>query len=195
MEAQPLVSIIMPCHNMERFVAKTIESVLRQNYPYWELLIVDDASTDGTVSLINSICRQDYRIHIDANTEYSGVATARNRAIQQAQGRFLAFLDADDLWHHEKLERQLRFMTMKDIGFSYTAYDCIDEDGAFLERQVHTIGKVDYDKYLKNTIIGCSTVMLDRDKVGEVVVPNYRTSQDAATWLVLIFPKRAAGQS
>ena len=108
MENQPLVSVIVPCYNMEKFIAHTIESVLRQTYTHWELLIVDDASTDRTVSLVNSLCGQDYRIHVDVNTEHSGVATARNRAIQKAQGRFLAFLDADDLWHHEKLERQLQ---------------------------------------------------------------------------------------
>lgn len=186
MENQPLVSVIVPCYNMEKFIAHTIESVLRQTYTHWELLIVDDASTDRTVSLVNSLCGQDYRIHVDVNTEHSGVATARNHAIQKAQGRFLAFLDADDLWHHEKLERQLQYMISKHIGFCYTAYDCIDEDDNYLERQIRTIGKVDYNKYLRNTIIGCSTVMIDRDIVGEVKVPNYRTSQDTATWLRLL---------
>ena len=186
MENQPLVSVIMPCYNMEKFIAYTIESVQRQTYTHWELLIVDDASTDKTVSLVNSLCGQDYRIRVDVNTEHSGVATARNRAIQKAQGRFLAFLDADDLWHHEKLERQLQYMISKHIGFCYTAYDCIDEDDNYLARQIRTIGKVDYNKYLRNTIIGCSTVMIDRDIVGEVTVPNFRTSQDTATWLRLL---------
>ncbi len=186
MEAQPLVSIIMPCYNVERFVAKTIESVVRQTYPRWELLVVDDASTDGSVGLIQDLCGLDYRVHIAQNATHSGVATARNQAIRMAQGRFLAFLDADDVWHREKLERQLEYMMAKNIGFCYTAYDCINEDDILLERQIHTIGRVDYGKYLRNTIIGCSTVILDRNIVGEVVVPDYRTSQDTATWLNLM---------
>ena len=186
MENQPLVSVIMPCYNMVSYVSDSIKSVIAQTYPHWELLIVDDASTDHTVELINNLCRDNFRIHIDANTEHSGVAAARNQAIQSAQGRFLAFLDADDLWHSKKLEMQLQYMISKNIGFCYTAYDCINEDNIYMKRQIHTIGKVDYNKYLKNTIIGCSTVMLDRDIVGEVMVPNYRTSQDTATWLRLL---------
>lgn len=181
-----MVSVIMPCYNMESYVADSIASVQRQTYPHWELLIVDDASTDGTVETVKKLAEQDEKIHFVVKNEHSGIADTRNQCIQMAQGRFLAFLDADDVWHREKLERQLEYMMAKNIGFCYTAYDCIREDDILLERQIHTIGRVDYGKYLRNTIIGCSTVMLDRNIVGEVVVPDYRTSQDTATWLNLM---------
>lgn len=186
MESQPLVSVIMPCYNMERFIAYTIESVQRQTYSHWELLIVDDASTDGTVEVVKSHQNQDDRICLFVKPKHSGIADSRNQCIKMAQGRFLAFLDSDDLWHSEKLEKQLQFMTERNIGFSYSSYDCVDETGNFLKKNVNAAGDLDYDAYLRNTIIGCSTVMLDKTIVGEVVVPNFRTSEDTATWLNIL---------
>ena len=186
MECQPLVSVIMPCYNMENFIAHTIESVQRQTYPHWELLIVDDASTDQTAEIVKSYQNQDDRIQFIIKSQHSGIADTRNQCIQMAQGRYLAFLDSDDLWHPEKLERQLQFMTQRNIGFSYSSYDCIDETGKPLGKTVTAIDNLDHDVYMHNTIIGCSTVMLDRTIVGEVVVPNFRTSEDTATWLNLL---------
>ena len=119
MENQPLVSVIMPCYNMEKYIADSIESVKQQTYPYWELLIVDDASTDGTVAIVEKYCQQDHRIRCTIKTKHSGIATARNQCIKMAQGQYLAFLDADDIWHPKKLEIQLLFMVEKKAGFSY----------------------------------------------------------------------------
>ena len=186
MENQPLVSVIMPCYNMEKFIAYTIESVQRQTYPHWELLIVDDASTDGTADIIKSHQNQDNRINLIVKPKHSGIADTRNQCLKMAKGHFLAFLDSDDLWHPEKLEQQLQFMTERNIGFSYSSYDCVDENGNPLEKTVKAAGDLDYDAYLRNTIIGCSTVMLDKTIVGEVVVPNFRTSEDTATWLNIL---------
>ena len=185
-EHQPLVSVIMPCYNMERFIADTIRSVIHQTFADWELLIVDDASTDGTVALAQSLAQQDERIVFSANSEHAGIAPTRNSCIKKAKGRFLAFLDADDIWHPEKLERQLHFMLDHHIGFSYSSYDLIDESGKPMEKTIKTAGDLDYKAYLRNTIIGCSTVMVDTDLVGPVVVPNFRTSEDAATWLNIL---------
>ena len=159
MENQPLVSVIMPCYNMEKYIADSIESVKQQTYPYWELLIVDDASTDGTVAIIEKYCQQDHRIHCTVKPKHSGIADSRNQCLKMAQGQYLAFLDADDIWHPKKLEIQLLFMAEKRAGFSYSAYDCIDEDGQPLNKIVKTAGNLDYDAYLQNTIIGCSTVI------------------------------------
>ena len=186
MENQPLVSVIVPCYNMEKYIAFTIESVQRQTYPHWELLIVDDASTDGTAEIVKSHQNQDERIQFFVKPQHSGIADTRNQCLNMAKGRFLAFLDSDDLWHPEKIEKQLQFMTEKNIGFSYSSYDCVDEAGKTLENTVKAIGNLDYEAYLSNTIIGCSTVMLDKNIVGEVVVPNFRTSEDTATWLNIL---------
>ena len=186
MESQPLVSVIMPCYNMEKFIAYTIQSVQGQTYPHWELCIVDDASTDETATIVRSFCDQDDRIHFVVKPKHSGIADTRNQCLNMAKGRFLAFLDSDDMWHPEKLEKQLQFMTDRNIGFSYSSYDCVDEAGKTLNKIVKTAGDLNYDTYLRNTIIGCSTVMLDKTVVGEVIVPNFRTSEDTATWLNIL---------
>lgn len=186
MENQPLVSVIMPCYNMEKYIAATIHSVQQQTCPHWELLIVDDASTDGTADIVRSHQIQDDRIHFVVKPKHSGIADTRNQCISMAKGRFLAFLDADDLWHPEKLEQQLQFMKERNIGFSYSSYDCVDEEGKPLEKMVKSAGNLDYDVYLHNTIIGCSTVMIDTTIIGNVFVPNFRTSEDTATWLNIL---------
>ena len=186
MESQPLVSVIMPCYNMESYVADSIASVQQQTYPHWELLIVDDASTDKTVEIVKTLAGQDEKIRFVVKPQHSGIADTRNQCIEMAQGRFLAFLDADDIWHPEKIETQLQTMLDKQVGFTYTTYDWIDEDGHMLNKIINTIGNLDYKKYLRNTIIGCSTVMVDTDIVGKVVVPNFRTSEDTATWLSIL---------
>ena len=186
MESQPLVSVIMPCYNMERFIAESIRSVIQQTYQNWELLIVDDASTDGTTDIIQSLCKQDNRIHLQVKPKHSGIADSRNRCIRMAKGHFLAFLDADDVWFPNKLEHQLQFMTGHNVGFSYSTYKCIDEESCDLGKIVKATENLDYEAYLRNTIIGCSTVMVDTKKVGNVVVPNFRTSEDTATWLNIL---------
>ena len=186
METQPLVSVIMPCYNMEKYLPATIASVQRQTFPDWELIVVDDISSDKTPAVLQDNGSQDPRIRWVVQEEHSGIASARNRAIQMAQGRFLAFLDADDLWQPEKLERQLAFMQERDIAFSYSSYDCVDEDGRHLNKTVKATEDMDYEAYLRNTIIGCSTVMIDTLKVESVVVPDFRTSEDTATWLDIL---------
>ena len=186
MESQPLVSVIMPCYNMEKYISETIASVQRQTYPHWELLIVDDASTDNTAKLVEKLQKQDERIHFFRKPEHSGIADTRNECIQKAQSQFMAFLDADDVWYPEKLEKQLSFMIENKVGFTYSAYDWIDENGNALNKRISTIGDLDYEAYLRNTIIGCSTVMVNKNIVGKVVVPNFRTSEDTATWLDIL---------
>ncbi len=176
----------MPCYNMESYVADSIASVQQQTYPHWELLIVDDASTDRTVEIVKTLAEQDEKIRFVVKPQHSGIADTRNQCIEMAQGRFLAFLDADDIWHPEKIETQLQYMLDNQVGFTYTTYDWIDEDGHTLNKFINTIGNLDYKKYLRNTIIGCSTVMVDTNLVGKVSVPRFRTSEDTATWLDIL---------
>lgn len=186
METRPLVSVIMPCYNMERFIAESMDSVRQQTFPHWELLIVDDHSTDHTVDQIKPYTEQDERIKLLVKDHHSGIADSRNQAIRMAQGRFLAFLDADDLWHPEKLEVQLDFMKRRSVGFSYSSYECVDENSIPKGKVVMAVNDLKYESYLRNTVIGCSTVMIDRTLVGEVTVPDFRTSEDTATWLTLL---------
>lgn len=183
---QPLVSVIMPCYNMEKFLPDTIASVTRQTFHDWELIIVDDASTDQTAAVFQQAGEQNQQIRWATKTEHTGIADTRNQCISMAKGRYLAFLDADDLWHPDKLQRQLQFMQERQVGFSYSSYDLIDEEGKPLGKTIRAAGDLDYKAYLHNTIIGCSTVMLDTEKVGQVTVPHFRTSEDTATWLVLL---------
>lgn len=183
---KPTVSVIMPCYNMEKFIAHSIQSVRNQSFTNWELIIVDDASTDKTVDKVKPFCEQDERVKLFVKTQHSGIADSRNQALAAAKGRYLAFLDADDIWHPNKLERQLAFMQENKVAFSYSAYELIDEEGQPLQKTIATAGNLNHDAYLRNTIIGCSTVIVDKEKVGEVTVPDFRTSEDTATWLNIL---------
>ena len=186
MEVAPLISVIMPCYEMEKFIASSIRSVCNQTFSNWELLIVDDASTDKTVEIVQRFQESDSRIRFAAKSTHTGIAATRNQAIGMAKGQYLAFLDADDVWHSKKLEKQLAFMRSKHIGFSYSAYNLIDEEGNELGKTIQTAGDLNYNDYLHNTIIGCSTVMADTNITGHVVVPDFRTSEDTATWLNIL---------
>lgn len=178
-----LVSIIMPCYNAEHYISQSIESVLAQTYQNWELLITDDGSIDHSLDVIKEYCKKDNRIILAGFGKHQGTASARNVSIEAAKGRFVAFLDSDDLWYPEKLQKQIQFMLDNDVAFSYTCYEIIDESGKPTNKVIKDAGVVDYEKYLKNTIIGCGTVVLDKEKVGDFRAPNIRTSQDMALWL------------
>ena len=181
-----LVSIITPSYNSERFINECICSVLEQTYTNWELLIVDDASEDGSKQLINSFTEKDSRISshfLDINV---GAAEARNVAISKATGRYIAFLDIDDVWKKEKLTEQIDFMKNHDIAFSFSSYQPISEDGSQIFKEIEAPLIMDYNLFLKNTIIGCLTVVLDKHKIGDFKMPNLRTSQDMALWLSIM---------
>ncbi|ENH96578.1 teichuronic acid biosynthesis protein [Gracilibacillus halophilus YIM-C55.5] len=179
-----LISVITPTYNSEAFIEKTMESVRQQTYSNWEMVIVDDGSTDDTISIIQKYQEQDERIKFIQLTENQGAAIARNTAIEHAKGRFIAFLDSDDQWMPEKLEEQLAFMQENDIAFSYTGYQELYED----EEKGNVITapqKADYPQLLKNCVIGCLTVIIDRYKTGKLQMVNIRSRQDYALWLEL----------
>lgn len=181
-----LVSIVMPSYNSSCYIADAIYSVMKQTYISWELLITDDASTDDTVNMVETFIEQDSRIRLFRLEKNSGVATARNFSIQHAKGQFIAFLDSDDVWHPEKLEKQLRFMKEHQYSFTFTAYQLMSHNGEMLDKIINTPESIDYKHYLKNTIIGCLTVMLDREQLGNFLFPNLKTSQDMALWLTIL---------
>nr|WP_163969775.1 glycosyltransferase family 2 protein [Oceanobacillus halotolerans] len=181
----PLISIITPAYNAERFIRETIESVLAQTYSNWEMVIVDDCSTDKTVEYVKAYQQQDDRINLIVLEENQGSAVARNTAMEHAKGRYIAFLDSDDLWYPEKLEKQLRFMQEKDVGFSFTQYIRMQEDGTLKNAVSRAPKAVGYEDLLRHCVIGCLTVMLDREKVGYLKMVDIRTRQDYVYWLAL----------
>lgn len=183
--AHPLVSVITPTYNAARFIRETIDSVKRQTYPHWELILIDDASSDDTVPIIREELA-DPRIRLIVLAQNSGAAVARNTGISAANGRYIAFLDSDDLWLPQKLEKQVAFMQERDAAFSFTRYRMIQEDGTHTPYVVPIPERIDYRGLLKNTIIGCLTVMLDKEKLGTIQMPNLRIRQDTALWLNIL---------
>lgn len=182
----PTISVITPSYNSEKFIKECIQSVLNQSYCDWEMLIVDDCSTDNSVKIINKFTEIDNRILLISLEKNVGAAEARNVAIKKAKGRFLAFLDSDDLWKNYKLENQLKFMESKDYAFTFTAYQPMTEDGEMKYSIISAPEYMTYTSYLRNTIIGCLTVMIDREKTGDFEMPNIRSSHDMALWLHLM---------
>ena len=182
MENQPLVSVIMPSFNAESFIAESIESVLHQTYQNWELIITDDCSNDHTPDIVQSYCKSDPRINFAIAKQHSGIAGTRNHCLSRVKGRLVAFLDNDDIWYPEKLEKQVRFIIENNYSFVYSEYELMNEDGSPKGKIIKTAGIIDYDKYLKNTIIGSGTIMLDTNKTGRLQMPNNATSDDMALW-------------
>ena len=181
-----LVSIITPSYNSERFIGECIQSVIDQTYINWEMLIVDDASQDNSKEVISLFSQNDKRIKtffLEANI---GAAAARNFAIRKTKGKYIAFLDSDDLWDPQKLEKQIFFMHKNNIAFSYTTYESISEDGSRCINFIKALNKITYSGYLKNTIIGCLTVVINRKKTGDFEMPNIRSSHDMALWLLIM---------
>ncbi|WP_180065131.1 glycosyltransferase family 2 protein [Acinetobacter sp. YH16037] len=180
-----LVSIITPSYNCGNYIEKTILSVINQNYKNWELIIVDDCSSDYSVQVITRYLSQDERIKLICLEKNSGAAVARNRGIEEASGRFIAFLDSDDSWHPEKLSKQVDFMLKNDYAFTYTAYHKVNEYGEYLSK-VNIPLKTKYNELLKTCVIGCLTAMYDSHKLGKVYFPLIRKRQDFALWLKIL---------
>ncbi len=177
-----LVSIIMPSYNTAKFISETIESVLAQTYPNWELIIVDDCSTDDTDAVVCPYLVDD-RIRYIKNEKNSGAAVSRNRALREAKGKWVAFLDSDDLWFPEKLEKQISFMKKNDYHFSYTNYIEIDETANPNGRSVTGPKKVTRHGMYNYCWMGCLTVMYDAETVGVIQIADIKKNNDYAMWL------------
>ena len=181
-----LVSIITPVYNAEEFIVQTIESVQAQTYSDWELLLIDACSTDSSAELIKSFTDNDNRIRYVKLNKNSGAAVTRNTGLAMAKGRYIAFLDSDDIWKAQKLEKQMELIKEKDIGFVFTSYRYVMQDGSPMSKVARAPEKIDYNGLLKNTIIGCSTVLIDKKLIGDFRMANVRRGQDTATWLQLL---------
>ncbi|APZ49225.1 glycosyl transferase [Jeotgalibaca sp. PTS2502] len=183
---EELVSIVTPVFNAEKYIADTIQSVLNQTYENIELLLVDDCSRDLSREIIESLAINDSRIRYIRLQENSGAAVARNTGIKNAKGRYIAFIDSDDMWKADKLKKQLTFMQENDYPFTYTSYETITEEGHLKKGTVNVPEKISYTGLLKNTAIACSTVLIDREIIGDFRMPLVRKGQDTATWLLLL---------
>ncbi|WP_455425035.1 glycosyltransferase family 2 protein [Dryocola sp. LX212] len=181
----PTVSVIMPTFNSELTVADSIKSVIQQTYHDWELLITDDCSIDGTQKILEEFSAHDLRIKIFRNEVNSGAGVSRNNSIMQARGRFIAFLDSDDMWEKEKLEEQISFMLKNSYYLTYTQYKKIDEFGQ-VSGFIHPPHCVNYSELLKANVIGCLTAMYDTKKLGKIYMPTIRKRQDMALWLKIL---------
>jgi len=185
----PLVSIITACYDAEKFLEETYLSILRQTHGNWEWVVVDDRSTDTSYDILARLAKNDTRIKLLRNDVNLGAAASRNRAMKLAEGEFLAFLDADDLWESKKLAMQLRFMIESDIGFSFTNYRVFTEGTDDIGRMIdgRAPERVGYHDMLgKRATLGCSTVMLRTRNLTSREMPDIRTGQDYAFWLKLL---------
>lgn len=176
------VSIIMPSYNTGRFISETIESVLAQSYSDWELIIVDDCSNDNTDDVVSQYLT-DKRIRYIKNETNSGAAVSRNRALREAKGKWIAFLDSDDLWEPDKLETQIVFMEKNDYHFSYTNYIEIDEESSPNGKSVTGPKRISKHGMYNYCWMGCLTVMYDAEVVGLIQIEDIKKNNDYAIWL------------
>ncbi len=183
-----LVSIITPVYNAERFIKDTIRTVQAQTYDNWELLLVNDCSADNSEKIIKQHAKNDKRIKLINLETNSGSAKARNTAIEASTGRYLAFLDADDIWESNKLEKQIKFMQDNKAAFIYSNYEFADETGKPNGKKVTVPKTINYEEALKNLIIWTSTVMVDTTLINRdsIRMPNVKRGQDMATWWSLL---------
>ena len=183
MEKNQLVTVIMPSYNCGKFVDNTIYSVQAQTYQNWELLFVDDYSKDDSVQKVMALAAADSRIKVFKNSKNSGAAVSRNKALKEAKGRWIAFLDSDDLWEPTKLERQIEFMEKNKYAFSYTRYSEIDEDGRELGTIIGGPKHISKQGMYAYCWPGCLTVMYDANKIGLVQIADIKKNNDYAIWL------------
>ena len=176
-----LVSIIMPSYNTASFIEETIQSVLNQTYTNWELIIVDDCSTDNTDEVLENI--KDSRIRYFKNDKNSGAAVSRNKALREAKGQWIAYLDSDDLWMPEKLEKQIHFMETNGYAFSYTNYEEIDVNGNKTGVSITGPKKITKTGMFNYCWPGCLTVMFDANKIGLIQIEDIKKNNDYAMWL------------
>ena len=183
MDDKDLVSIIMPSFNCGEFVEDTIRSVQAQTYQNWEIIFIDDYSTDDTIKIVTELQRKDSRIKLFQNHCNSGAAVSRNNALKEAKGKWIAFLDSDDLWEPTKLEKQVKFMEENGYKFSYTCYSEMDAEGKDTGFVVSGPSKVTKTGMFAFCWPGCLTVMYDREAIGLIQIEDIKKNNDYAMWL------------
>jgi glycosyltransferase involved in cell wall biosynthesis len=180
-----LVSIVMPAYNSGKFIAESVRSVIAQTYSDWELLIVDDCSNDDTTNIIRTFTVDD-RIKLHVLEKNSGAGIARNTAISMAKGKYIAFLDSDDLWKPMKLEKQLGFMETLHLPFTFSFYDCINEAGKPLDKRIEAPQNLSYRQLFFCNYVGNLTGIYDTDFFGKIEIASVRKRQDWIMWLTIL---------
>lgn len=183
---EDLVSVITPVYNAGKVLGKTLESIFSQTYKKIEIVLVDDCSKDNSREVIAKYMENHPEIVYHCQPTNLGAGAARNKALEIAKGQYVAFLDADDMWHPEKIEKQIKLLKEKDGSFSYTAIQMVDENDKIVKTKRKVKEQVDYKFLLHNTMIATSTVVVDRIKLGDFRMPLRRGGQDYATWLMLL---------
>lgn len=181
----PLVSVIIPTFNSEKYISDTIISVQNQTYKNWEILLVDDCSIDETQKIITTFL-MDKRIQFYPLEKNSGTGVARNFALANAKGKYIAFLDADDLWKPEKLEKQIHFMQTNNLPFTFSFYNCIDEQGKPLNKRVEAPRNLSYRQLFFCNYVGNLTGIYDVDYFGKISISSIRKRQDWMLWLTIL---------
>jgi len=181
-----LVSIITPTFNAEKYIQDTLQSVLNQSYQNWEMILIDDASTDQTVKIIKDFAEKDARFKLSELSKNSGNGFARNVALEKATGQYIAFLDADDLWFPMKLEKQIQYLKANNLPFTFSFYDCIDEDGKLLNRRIEAPLNLTYNELFFCNYVGNLTAIYDADYFGKITLEATQKRQDWRLWLTIL---------
>lgn len=182
-----LVSIICATYNSAKYVEETIHAIIAQTYRNWELILVDDCSTDNTINILCSYERLYNNVILIQNEKNLGPGITRNNGILAAKGRYIAICDSDDIWYPQKLEKQISFMQLNHVVISYTSYELIDSNGVPLKQVIKVINTpIGYVDYLKNTIIGFSTSIIDRKYCPNIMLADMRSREDTFLWCTLL---------
>jgi len=182
----PEISIILPVYNSERYLKRTISSIQQQTFIDYEVIAIDDGSTDGSLELLQDWSQNDIRVRVIANMQNIGVAEVRNKGIIQAQGKYICFIDSDDTWHNDKLERQLAFMKQSNADLSCTAYAMVDDEGKFIKNRMIDKKIIILEDLLKENYICCSTVMLKAEIAKQHRINSDYIHEDFVYWLDLL---------
>lgn len=187
-----MVSVVIPVYNVEKYIEKTVMSAINQTYKNLEIILVDDCSPDNSAVIISKLRKQYPQIKYYKLEKNCGAAVARNKGIYMSEGQYLAFLDGDDIWKPDKIDKEINLAREKNAEFIFTAVEMIDSDGNIIKSKRRVKQKIDYQFLLKNTMIATSSVLLDINKIGRFQMPLIRSGQDYATWLMLLRNGREA---
>lgn len=181
-----LISIIMPAYNCEKYIEKAIESVIEQTFGTWELIVIDDGSSDATVNILKEICKKDERIKFYENEINQGVSVTRNRGIDLATGEWIAFLDSDDMWDKTKLQKQIELAKKENVDFIFTGSSFINTENKYYEGTFKVPTKVDFKKLRKHNVISCSSVLIRKKYFDKVKMEQDDMHEDYAVWLRIL---------